>query len=102
MLLAQAAELAALVSRVTTSEKEAQEQRKEVTALKKELDISQTQLQLTKNKLDEIERTIAGILTRNTYLHRLHTKVNRGVQKKSIQQYIVIFIFRIYYIDFQL
>lgn len=59
LISAQAAELAALVSRVTTSQKEAQEQKKEVTALREELDISKTQLQLTKNKLDEIERTTA-------------------------------------------
>ncbi|XP_029313437.1 uncharacterized protein LOC115025384 [Cottoperca gobio] len=47
-----AAEHAALVFRVTTSEKEA-------AALREELDVSKTELQLTRNKLDEIERTIA-------------------------------------------
>lgn len=70
MLLVQAAELAALVSRVTTSEKEAQGQKKVVTALREELDIAKTELQLTKNKLDEMERTIAGILiTDQTNIH---------------------------------
>ncbi|KAI3355192.1 hypothetical protein L3Q82_018051 [Scortum barcoo] len=60
LIFAQAAELAALVSTVTTSGKEVQEQKKEVTALWEKLNISKTELQLTKNKLDEMERTIAG------------------------------------------
>ncbi|XP_051266411.1 heavy metal-binding protein HIP [Dicentrarchus labrax] len=59
LISVQAAELAALVSRVTAREEEAQEQKKEVTSLREELDISKTQLQLTKNKLDELEGTIA-------------------------------------------
>ncbi|XP_074478222.1 complement C1q-like protein 2 isoform X2 [Sebastes fasciatus] len=53
------AELAALVSRVTTSEKEVQEQKKEVTALREELDISKTELQLTGNTLVELQSKIA-------------------------------------------
>ncbi|XP_074478225.1 cerebellin-4-like isoform X2 [Sebastes fasciatus] len=53
------AELAALVSRVTTSEKEVQEQKKEVTALREELDISKTELQLTRNTLVELQSKIA-------------------------------------------
>lgn len=64
----QAAELAALISRVTASEKEVQEQKKEVTALSKDLDISKAEVQLARSKLDEIERTIAGILIRDSPL----------------------------------
>lgn len=73
MLPVQATELAALVSRMTTSEKEMQEHKKELTALREELDISKTELQLTKNKLDKMEVTIAGILMRdqNTSIHTL-------------------------------
>lgn len=69
MRLVQAAELAALVSRVTTSEKEVQEQKKEVTALKEELDIAKTELQLTKNKLDVMERTLAGTLDKRPEIY---------------------------------
>lgn len=36
-----------------------------VTALRDELDISRTELQLTKNRVDAIERTIPGILIRD-------------------------------------
>lgn len=66
----QATELAALVSRVTSSKKEVQKQRKEVTSHREELDVSQTELQFTKNKLDEIQKTIAGIVIRDQkYIH---------------------------------
>ncbi len=44
MLLAQAAELAALVSGITTSEKDAQEQKTEVTTIREELDIAKTEI----------------------------------------------------------
>lgn len=60
-LVVQATELAALVSRVTTSEKEVQEQKKELTSHREELNVSKTELQLTKNKLDEIQGAVSGI-----------------------------------------
>ncbi|XP_042366300.1 complement C1q tumor necrosis factor-related protein 3-like [Plectropomus leopardus] len=60
LISAQAAELAALISRVTTSEKEVQEQKKEVTAHRELLDVSKTELQLVMTKLKEMEGTIAG------------------------------------------
>ncbi|XP_062297139.1 cerebellin-1-like isoform X1 [Scomber scombrus] len=50
---AQAAELAALVCRVTTSEKD-------VTALREELNLSKNELLLSKSRLDNIEKAIAG------------------------------------------
>lgn len=61
MLLVQAAELAALVQRVTTGEGVAQQQKKEVTSLREELNNSKTELQLTNNKVDEMLRMIAGM-----------------------------------------
>lgn len=76
VLLVQAAELAALVSRVTTSEKEVQEQKKEVTALREELDISKTEQQLTGNTLVELQSKIAGILIRDFKLVWLSLETN--------------------------
>lgn len=79
MFLVQATELASLVSRMTSSEKEVEEQKKAVTALREELDIYKTEQKLTNSKLVEIQSTIAGILIRDkkyknycTLLHK-HT-----------------------------
>ncbi|XP_054478554.1 uncharacterized protein LOC129110495 [Anoplopoma fimbria] len=60
VVIGQGEELVTLVSRVITSEKEVQEQKKEVTGLREELDISKTEQQSIRTKLDEMERTIAG------------------------------------------
>uniref|UniRef100_A0A4W6FPK9 Cerebellin 17 n=1 Tax=Lates calcarifer TaxID=8187 RepID=A0A4W6FPK9_LATCA len=60
LITVQATELAALVSRVTTSEKEVQEQKKELTSHREELNVSKTELQFTKNKLDEIQGAVSA------------------------------------------
>ena len=56
-----------------------QEQRKVVTALRDELDISRTELQLTKNRVDEIERTIPGIPIRDLeYILQMQSAKNNN------------------------
>lgn len=60
----QATELASLLSRMTSSEKEVEEQKKVVTALREQLDISKTEQQLTNSKLVEIQNTLAGTVYR--------------------------------------
>lgn len=49
-----------------------QEQKQGVTALREELDNSETELQLTNNKGDEMQETTADILIRDQkYIHAL-------------------------------
>lgn len=52
-------------ARVTASEKEVEEQKKEVTALREELSITTTQQQLQKNKVEELEKQNAGTCHRD-------------------------------------
>lgn len=46
---------------MTSSEKEVEEQKKAVTALREQLGIFKTEQQLTNSKLVEIQNTLAGI-----------------------------------------
>ncbi|XP_071775604.1 collagen alpha-1(X) chain-like [Centroberyx gerrardi] len=57
-------ENAALASRVTTSEKEVEKQKMEVTGLKEELSVTKTELQLQTNKMEKMETENAALQAR--------------------------------------
>ncbi|XP_071750455.2 uncharacterized protein LOC139907852 [Centroberyx gerrardi] len=59
-------ENAALASRVTTSEKEVEKQKVEVTGLKEELSLTKTELQLQMNKMEKMETENAALNARVT------------------------------------
>lgn len=56
---------------VTTREEEAQQQMKEVTAPREKLNVWKMELQLAEQCVDEVERTVAGMLMKDhKYIHR--------------------------------
>jgi len=65
VLLVQAAELAALFSRTTTCDGEVLNQKKDMNALRDQMDMFKTDQEIVRKTLEKIEMIIAGIFIRN-------------------------------------